>query len=241
VRTEGAAWTDGLLSLVPEAAIGAVDGPEELTFSSIEHLRVGTDGNLWIFDSFLRMYDSAGTFLRRAGRRGSGPGEYESAIGFVILRNGNAVLWDGNRAALRVYGPDGTSLSDLRVPGAHGAGLEDFIHNALLYDSAGYVYLRGRTGVRVRGLIKLSLDGTVTDTIAPPTFGLKTWYASAFRDGGGTSATVAHLPAEMWTFSPLGYLIAARSDVRSGIGTRPRNSPDGANTSYATDSLNRLP
>jgi hypothetical protein len=212
VRTEGAAPLDGIRSLVPDLSIGAVNGAEELMFTSISHLRVGVDGKIWIFDSVLRLYDSTGKFLRQAGRRGIGPGEYERVMGLVILPNGNAVLWDGDRSVLRVYSSEGDPVTDLRVPVAHAPGLADFMQNTLLYDTTGYVYLRGRTGGGSRGLIRIALDGSATDTIAPPGFGLKSWSASAFRDGGGTSSTVDHLPEEMWTLSPLGYFVVARSD-----------------------------
>jgi hypothetical protein len=212
VRTEGTTPGDGARTLVSELSIGVADGPEELMFSRIQHLRVASNGELWIFDTRLRVYDSTGKFIRHVGRRGTGPGEYEEATGIVILRDGRGILWDGNRSMLRIYSAEGEPTGDLRVPEAHSAGLVDYLHNTLHYDTAGNVYLRGRIGDDRYGLIKIALDGSRTDTLIPPTFGLKSWYASAYRDGGGTASTVDHMPEQMWTWGAMGYFVAARND-----------------------------
>ncbi len=83
------AWTDGggwRIAPTPDLAIGAADGSDEYLLSSVwDATRLAT-GVIVIGVAGaheLRWYDSAGRFLKKAGRKGSGPGEFSD---FADLR-----------------------------------------------------------------------------------------------------------------------------------------------------------
>ncbi len=78
------AWTDQTswhLTIVPDRVIGVADGPEEYQLDWISDAMrlpsgataVGVAGS-----SEVRWYDGSGTYMRRAGRRGGGPGEFNT-------------------------------------------------------------------------------------------------------------------------------------------------------------------
>src|SRR5687768_2647927 len=71
-----ATWS---LSAEPVMTIGVADGDERYTFTNISGARLRRDGGVVISDAApaLMIYDSTGAFVRRIGRRGTGPGEFE--------------------------------------------------------------------------------------------------------------------------------------------------------------------
>ena len=77
VRTlSGSVW-ETEARLVPEVSIGELDGPEEYLFGRIGSLAVDDDRNVYVLDEqaqHVRVFDSAGVYMRTLGRRGEGPG-----------------------------------------------------------------------------------------------------------------------------------------------------------------------
>lgn len=69
-------WT-----LEEELRIGSVEDPDSLGFTSVTGLDVGADGSIYVLDwqtRQVRVFDSAGAFVRRIGRQGDGPGEFRN-------------------------------------------------------------------------------------------------------------------------------------------------------------------
>ena len=62
-----------------------------------------------------------GEFVREFGRIGDGPGEFHgntnTAVGFTVLRDGRAVVFDPGHSAFQVFGPDGEFERSVRMPG----------------------------------------------------------------------------------------------------------------------------
>ena len=78
-----------VLSAEPGRRIGGVDDPT-VGFSQVGGVEVDREGNLIVFEVAvpeIRVYSPDGTILRRIGRRGAGPGEFESpgAFGFGLV------------------------------------------------------------------------------------------------------------------------------------------------------------
>ena len=87
VRTlSGSVW--GMeATLVPEIAIGRLDGPEEYLFGSIRSIAVADDGTIHILDlqgQHVRVFDSLGVYVETLGRRGEGPGEFSQAEAIAV-------------------------------------------------------------------------------------------------------------------------------------------------------------
>lgn len=81
------------LSLVEELRIGSFDDPD-LGFSRIGDVDVDRDGNIYAVDvqaSEIRVFDPEGTLVRRIGRAGEGPGEFERGSGFAMGVTGDTV------------------------------------------------------------------------------------------------------------------------------------------------------
>ena len=99
-----------VLRLEPEVRIGTVDGDAAYELGRVSAIVEGPAGGIYIWDdrlSELRLYDSAGVFVRTLGRKGQGPGEYVDAAGIASMPNDGVALWDPQTGRFTVFEPDG--------------------------------------------------------------------------------------------------------------------------------------
>ncbi len=136
------------LVLADEAAlrIGAVHGvPEEEWTQPVAGARL-SDGSLAILEqrpAEIRVFDARGTFLRRIGRPGDGPGELSAPSGMAILPGDTLAVWDPGAARISWFSPDGILAREwsLREPG----GFATLRHVALQADGGALLLGASRT------------------------------------------------------------------------------------------------
>lgn len=201
----GSVWGAPIVA-VEEMAIGALDGPDELTFGFISQMAPDASGGLYLFDGnapALRYYDAAGRFVRKLGGEGAGPGEYhDAALGLAVRSDGRVVLRDPRNARLNVYNPDGSYADAWPV----ASGL--FTSQAMMIDTLDHVYLKILLGRPQEnepwpvGLLHLDAEGAIVDTIPPPRI-----------DGEPKEAANGRfLPQKYWALSRYGQVIIGVSD-----------------------------
>lgn len=217
VRTvSGSVW-GAPATMREDLTIGVLDGPEELMFGGIQEMAVDAAGGIYVFDGqvpALRYFDSTGAYVRTLGGRGSGPGEYQdAALGLAVRSDGRVVLRDPRNGRLTLYNPDGTPSEHWPV----SSGL--FTSNAMVLDTADHAYLKilpGRPEPNKPwpiGLLHLDDRGNIVDSIPDPVI------AGAPTEAGGR-----FLPAKVWAWSPLGYLVVGVTDAYH-FELRPPNAP----------------
>ena len=83
VRTvSGSVWK-GNATLVPEVAVGELDGPEEYLFGSVRAITVDDDHNVYVLDDQagnVRVFDSFIRHLRHDARAGVSEGRYQAQV-----------------------------------------------------------------------------------------------------------------------------------------------------------------
>lgn len=109
---------DGIprLGVVPELRIGSVDDPEA-GFSAIGRVTVDRDGQIYVLEAMdmqIRVYTPHGDELRRIGRRGEGPGEFQRVGSIGVVGD---TLWTFDQAGDRItlFARDGRLLSTARA------------------------------------------------------------------------------------------------------------------------------
>jgi hypothetical protein len=160
----------GVAELTEDLRIGAIEGADEYMFGRLSSMAVDAAGTMYVLDSQaleVRVYDGAGTFLRRIGRAGEGPGELKQPAGMAFLPDGRLVVRDPGNARMNIYSTDGTALDSWPIPGGF------FTSAPIFVDTAGQVYTdiiaeRRDDGAWKTGLLRLDSAGAVVDTVRRP-------------------------------------------------------------------------
>lgn len=218
VRTPAVNDSAARLLLVPELRIGELAGPDEYTFAEVGATASTSDGGVYVWDSTiraLRQYDTAGLFVRQIGRRGAGPGEYEAANGIVLLPNGLLLLSDPRNGRVNRYDTAGVTLGSWPMPSRL------FTSRGLTADTSGNLYLAASLDRPVGsaegvgstlGLLRLTPDGALLDSLWPPVPGERPAHLTASRSGIMVTSDIPYSAQTVWAFSPLGYFVTGAPD-----------------------------
>ncbi|HKJ92902.1 MAG TPA: 6-bladed beta-propeller, partial [Longimicrobiales bacterium] len=159
----------------PEVDIGVLEGaPEYQLFRVFSAVRL-SNGHIVVANSGtreLRFYDTAGRYLRSAGRQGDGPGEFRSLGRILRLAGDTLVVYDSNLRRLTWFSEDGALLRSAAVGGGD-AGTIPIVSGAFgdgsMLASAAVVF---RPGANPHGVsrdstryFRLAADGTLSDTL----------------------------------------------------------------------------
>lgn len=90
--------------------VGAALGEAWQEFGTIGRVGFDEAGNLHVFDRLAArvvVVDPEGDFVREFGRRGEGPGEFQSAMDMVVMRDGRVVVADMGHRAYHIFAPTG--------------------------------------------------------------------------------------------------------------------------------------
>ena len=214
VRTvSGSVWGEDA-TLVPEVSIGELDGPEEYLFGSVRSIAVDDDHNVYILDGqarHVRVFDSAGTYVKTLGGPGEGPGEFQVPIG-VAISDGRLLVRDPANGRVQLFGLETGETEEWRYqPSPY------FVNIPLYKDDQGRIYV-DISDPELRFIV-MDSDGTHLDTISPPTapadFDDGKYRMSAQGESGdrwiSVGATVPFSPDWYWTVHPTGHFLSALS------------------------------
>ncbi|MFO7845353.1 MAG: 6-bladed beta-propeller [Balneolaceae bacterium] len=113
------------ISFSKEAVFGDTD---EIFIRSISGIAVDESGNLFLADNreaVVHAYDPTGNYRFKIGRRGEGPGEFNSAYQ-PILHNGDLYVLDIQQQRVSLFNPDdGSFIKNIRMGGG-GQDLSGF-------------------------------------------------------------------------------------------------------------------
>ena len=105
--------------------VGSFDGDEWETFGRVSGVAFDDSGNLHVMDDQagrIVVVSQGGEFVREFGRIGDGPGEFaahsNTVVGFTVLRDGRAVVFDPGHGAFAMFGPDGEFERSVRMSGS---------------------------------------------------------------------------------------------------------------------------
>jgi hypothetical protein len=205
---------DGSITLIVSQAIGPADSGAA-SFNLIAGLAETPDGHLAVLDhqvQELRIFDTTGTFVRLAGRRGAGPAEFTQATGFAVDPVGRIWVFDPPIGRFTVFTSEGEREFDRTVT----TGMWSVPWTGSI-DSAGRVY---DTAVRYLGadiipvLRRFAPDLEAVDTLLHPTcrgdYSPPAVTHFSFKGGG---VALPFLPAGRWIVDDRGAAWCASSDT----------------------------
>jgi hypothetical protein len=114
------AYGQEMWRLVPEARVIA-DAHRDYVLDQGRQIAVGRDGEVYTAERYeVLVFDRDGQPLRRIGRRGAGPGEFEQ-VRSIGVRGDTLWVMDQLQARISYFGADGRLLSTFRLPPAMDA------------------------------------------------------------------------------------------------------------------------
>jgi len=110
--------TTPILAVQQEMRIGSVDD-RDYVLTYVGKIEVGQDGTMYVqqpMQQTIKVYDSAGTYVRRIGRMGGGPGEFMSMF-FMGWVGDTLWVYDGASSRISQFNQAGEFINSLRFPG----------------------------------------------------------------------------------------------------------------------------
>lgn len=126
--------------LVEELRIGGAD--PDYRFERVQDMAVGDDGTIFVADqprvARVRMYDTAGRFVRTVGDHGEAPGQYRHVTGVRITPAGELAIYDVLNQRISIFDGDGNFIRS--VPSRVGG---NWTGNDFHVDEVGNFYVFG--------------------------------------------------------------------------------------------------
>lgn len=127
---------------------GGLDVPSEQILANPVDIAISDEGLIYILDSEdndIKIFKQDGTFIKRVGRRGNGPGEFVRPWAIYIIKDEIYIADAGNKR-VQILSIDGKYLRGYKAPIEYGAGLA--------FDSRSNLYLNTQ-GIRRPKLISV--------------------------------------------------------------------------------------
>ncbi len=211
-RTSGAVSPDVVRHTVEVMRIAPAADDTSL-FTAISEFVVAPDGRLFVYDRSTHsifLFDSTGALLRRIGRQGAGPGEFNANSGMAMLPDGGLALWDSRNGRVSFLSAAGDFDSSWVVPTGFSTS------DGLRSDASGAVLLkRPVTEPREHeilgrmGLVRLGPGGAWVDSLEPPDLPVERITYLAQNEGSRSSTSPQHSPRFMWQWHADGYFVSA--------------------------------
>ncbi|MEO7362586.1 MAG: 6-bladed beta-propeller [Gemmatimonadaceae bacterium] len=191
----------------------------------VRSIAVDGSGQVWAWDNStpaLWLVAADGASIRRVGRAGSGPGEYQDVNGIAVAKDGTLVMWDDGNSRLNFYSRDGVPRANAALTFSDCCGLP------VSTDTLNRIWLTTRprmirsdlSAVDPRAMIKNEIgflrydaSGTLIDTVMAPTLPGRDAPVSALQvtstDFGGAIRQVPYATYPYHAVSPFGHVISA--------------------------------
>ena len=119
-----------------ELSIGVMEGDEEYMLNMPQEIKIDKDGNMYVLDwgdTCINVYDEKGIYLRTIGRKGQGPGEFDTPAYYDISPDGRVFIMDTRNRRVVIFGVEGEYLGGFRLEGFY-LGMNTDVQNRMYFE-----------------------------------------------------------------------------------------------------------
>lgn len=156
------------------------DAEEAYTFHRISDIAVSADGGIYVLDGgdhAVKAYDAAGRFLRRFGKRGSGPGEFTQPVDLRV--DSLVTVFDAGQHRLAAFSLAGEHRRTRRLAAPEGVALstQHLLRGGISIGTTPARHSLGSPAHDPRqAVLLIGPDGTVADTLIAYHSGATLWH-----------------------------------------------------------------
>src|SRR4030043_407179 len=151
------------LEIIPELEINE---PENVIFNGLKDIAVDSEKNIYVLDKkecLVYVFNKEGTFLRKIGSRGNGPGEFGRPISIFVDSVNKKYVLDGLNRRIEVFDSRDNYTKSIKII--------DFPlgqHHDVGVDKDGNLYISGYYRVASRVLARFSPKGELIKYLPAP-------------------------------------------------------------------------
>ena len=108
-------YRTGRVRLTPEVTIDSSALPEDFLLRIVSDLAIDHMGNIYVLDQLacdIKKFDRTGKFLGLIGRKGQGPGEFQSPTTMSVVGD-KIIIYDSGNMRLSCLGLDGSFIKNI--------------------------------------------------------------------------------------------------------------------------------
>ena len=214
VNESGSVW-GGAATLVEEVSIGVEAGDEPYMLGVVEGIAARGD-RIYVLDRqvpALRVYDLDGRHVADFGGKGGGPGEFDVPFGLAVAPDGRIFVRDTRQGRINVYDESGDPVATFPIASTYFtnrpmvATVDGTVWTVAVVDGAPF------SPERRTGLQGFRPDGSPTEVVPEPDFGLERQRVVVRRGGGSGTFPVPFSPFSVWALAPSGAMVGGAGDA----------------------------
>ena len=150
------------VTIIQERQIGELDGPEESLFVNISDVAVNSKGDIYVADRQLnevRKFNKDGEYLLSLGRRGQGPGEFQSAKIVSVNIHDDLIVFDNMIRRVSIFSDNGEHIKTTKK-----LMTDSWIEPSKIFSTDGNYVVLGKLGNSLKLFHEFGQDWNITES-----------------------------------------------------------------------------
>jgi hypothetical protein len=150
------------VTIIQERQIGELDGPEEFLFDYISDVAVNSKGDIYVADRRLnevRKFNKDGEHLLSLGRRGQGPGEFQSVNIVSVNSHDELISFDNRLGRISIFSDNGELIKTTKE-----LIKDSWIALSKIFSTDGTYVVLGQSGNSLKLFHEFNQDWNITES-----------------------------------------------------------------------------
>jgi len=150
------------VTIIKERQIGELDGPGEFLFDYVSDVAVNSKGDMYVADRRLieiRKFNKDGEYLLTLGRRGQGPGEFQSVNIISVNSHDELIAFDNRLGRISIFSDKGELIKTTKE-----LIKDSWIVPSKIFSTDGTYVVLGQSGNSLKLFHEFNQDWNITES-----------------------------------------------------------------------------